>query len=202
MIKISLTLKQLLKTGIHLGHQKNRWNPKMSMYLIGIIKDIHIINIEYTIVMLRMVINMIKDLVINKGKLIVFINNINNVNHIISTISNKYIKYQQNKENNGIFTNKKFVKQKEFNFIPDVLFIFNTNSFIYTIREANKLKIPIIALVDSNCNPIDITYPIPGSNDSLQSIQLFSNLINKTVLDALIQENIAFKYKYNEYKII
>lgn len=202
MIKISLTLKQLLKSGIHLGHQKNRWNPKMSMYLIGIIKDIHIINIEYTIVMLRIVINIIKDLIINKGKLIVFINNINDVNNIISVISNKHIKYQQNKENNGIFTNKKFVKQKEFNFIPDILFIFNTNNFIYTIREANKLKIPIIALVDSNCNPVDITYAIPGNNDSLQSIQLFSNLINKTVLDALIQENIIFKYKYNEYKII
>jgi small subunit ribosomal protein S2 len=173
----------------------------MSKYIIGTINDIHIINIEYTIITLRNIINFLENLIINKGKLMIFINNVNNINNILSTLSYKYIQYNS-KEKNGMFTNKKYVSCNENKYIPDVLFIFNVNKYIYTIKEANKLKIPIIALVDSNCNPSNITYPIPGNNDSIQSIQLIGNLINKVILHSLIKDKLYFKYKYNIYKIL
>lgn len=201
---ISLTLKQLLKAGLHIGHQKKRWNPKMSMYLVGIIKDIHIINLEYTITVLRIIINFINDTIINKGKIMFLIDNINNINNVINTVSNKHIKYLYGDEINGIFTNKNLSTRSELPkiFIPDILFITNMNNYLYTINEANKLRIPIISFVDSNCNPELITYPIPGNNDSLQSFQLISNLINQTILYSIIKENIIFKNKIKRIKRI
>lgn len=204
MIKISLTLKQLLKAGLHLGHQKKRWNPKMSMYLIGIIKDIHIINLEYTIIILKKIIDVIHNTIINKGKILFLINNINDITNIINKISNKHIQVIDGKEIHGIFTNKDLYNYSKSSklFIPDALFITNMNNYIYTINEANKLRIPIISFVDSNCNPTLITYPIPGNNDSIQSIQFLYNLLNNIILNAIIKENIIFKKSASIYNLI
>lgn len=204
MVQISLTLKQLLKAGLHLGHQKKRWNPKMSAYLIGIIKDIHIINLEYTIVILKKIIDVIHNIIINKGKILLLINNINDVTNIINKISNKHIHVQNGKEIHGIFTNKDLYLYSKSHklFIPDVLFLTNMNNYLYTINEANKLKIPIVSFVDSNCDPTLVTYPIPGNNDSIQSIQFLYNLLNNIILNAIIKENILFKKSASIYNLI
>jgi small subunit ribosomal protein S2 len=201
MIKISLTIKQLIKSGIHIGHQKNRWNTKMSSYIIGKINNINIINIEYTIIILRIITNLIKETVSNKGKLLIILNKIKYIKNIINKIYNKHIKYNtNNKIINGYLTNNKYINNHKY--IPDIIIFFNINKNIETIKEANKLKIPIIALIDTNNNPINITYPIPGNNDSIQSIQLITNIINNAVLLGITNNNIFFKYKYDIYKYI
>ncbi|MBK18966.1 MAG: 30S ribosomal protein S2 [Rhodospirillaceae bacterium] len=80
---------------------------------------------------------------------------------------------------------------KEMGGLPDILFVIDTNKESIAIKEAQKLGIPVIAVLDSNCNPDGITYPIPGNDDAIRSIALYCGLIADAVLDGLQQEAIA-----------
>ncbi|MBO38580.1 MAG: 30S ribosomal protein S2 [Rhodospirillaceae bacterium] len=80
---------------------------------------------------------------------------------------------------------------KEMGGLPDILFVVDTNKESIAIKEAQKLGIPVIAVLDSNCNPEGITYPIPGNDDAIRSIALYCGLIADAVLDGLQQEAIA-----------
>jgi small subunit ribosomal protein S2 len=80
---------------------------------------------------------------------------------------------------------------KEMGGLPDILFVIDTNKESIAIKEAQKLGIPVIAVLDSNCNPGGITYPIPGTDDAIRSIALYCGLISDAVLDGLQQEAIA-----------
>jgi small subunit ribosomal protein S2 len=77
---------------------------------------------------------------------------------------------------------------KEMGGRPDMLVVIDTNKEDIAIREANKLGIPIAAVVDSNSNPNDITLPIPGNDDAMRAIQLYCDLFADAVLDGLQQE--------------
>jgi small subunit ribosomal protein S2 len=77
---------------------------------------------------------------------------------------------------------------KEMGGRPDMLVVIDTNKEDIAIREANKLGIPIAAVVDSNSNPNDITLPIPGNDDAMRAIQLYCDLFAGAVLDGLQQE--------------
>ena len=68
--------------------------------------------------------------------------------------------------------------------LPDLIFIIDTNIESLAVLEAKKLKIPIVAVVDSNSNPENITYPIPGNDDARRSINLYCDLVQKTIIDA------------------
>jgi small subunit ribosomal protein S2 len=80
---------------------------------------------------------------------------------------------------------------KEMGGLPDILFVIDTNKEGIAIKEAAKLGIPVIAVIDSNCNPDHINYPIPGNDDAIRSIGLYCKLIADAVLDGLQQEMIA-----------
>jgi small subunit ribosomal protein S2 len=75
--------------------------------------------------------------------------------------------------------------------LPDILFVIDTNKESIAIKEAQKLGIPVIAVLDSNCSPAGITYPIPGNDDAIRSIALYCGLVADAVLDGLQQEAIA-----------
>jgi len=80
---------------------------------------------------------------------------------------------------------------KEMGGQPDLLFVIDTNKEAIAIKEARKLGIPVVAVLDSNCNPEGITYPIPGNDDAIRSIALYCSLVSDAVLDGLQQEAIA-----------
>ena len=80
---------------------------------------------------------------------------------------------------------------KEMGGQPDLLFVIDTNKEAIAIKEARKLGIPVVAVLDSNCNPDGITFPIPGNDDAIRSIALYCSLISDAVLDGLQQEAIA-----------
>ena len=67
---------------------------------------------------------------------------------------------------------------------PDLLFIIDTNKEILAVKEANKIGIPIVAVIDSNSDPIGIDFPIPGNDDAIRSIEYYCNAISKTILDS------------------
>ena len=68
--------------------------------------------------------------------------------------------------------------------VPDMLFVIDTNVESLAIKEAIKLNIPIVAVLDSNSNPDGINFPIPGNDDARRSIDLYCELLKKTILDA------------------
>ncbi len=69
--------------------------------------------------------------------------------------------------------------------LPDLIFVIDTVREQIAIKEANKLNIPIAAIIDTNCDPEGITYPIPGNDDSTKSIKLYCDLVSKAVLDGI-----------------
>ena len=123
------------------------------------------------------------------------------------TISNSINRYKKlsidlKKENTG-FTKKEVLKMgiqrdklerslggiADMMKIPDMIFIIDTNVEELAVKEALKLNIPIVAIVDTNSNPTGINYPIPGNDDARRAINLYCELIKQTILDA--QKNIS-----------
>ncbi len=80
---------------------------------------------------------------------------------------------------------------KEMAGLPDILFVIDTNKEAIAIHEATKLNIPVIAVIDSNCDPDGITHPVPGNDDAQRAIHLYCDLISSAVLDGLQKEFIG-----------
>ena len=74
---------------------------------------------------------------------------------------------------------------KDMGGIPDLMFVIDTNKEAIAIQEARKLNIPVIAILDTNCNPDGITFPIPGNDDAARAIQLYCDLMADSILDGL-----------------
>jgi small subunit ribosomal protein S2 len=72
--------------------------------------------------------------------------------------------------------------------LPDILFVIDTNKEAIAVQEANKLRIPVVAILDSNSSPDGIAYPIPGNDDAMRAIHLYCDLVSGAVLDGLQAE--------------
>jgi small subunit ribosomal protein S2 len=77
---------------------------------------------------------------------------------------------------------------KEMGGLPDILFVIDTNKEAIAVQEANKLKIPVVAVLDSNSSPQGIAYPIPGNDDAMRAIHLYCDLVSQSVLDGIQAE--------------
>jgi small subunit ribosomal protein S2 len=77
---------------------------------------------------------------------------------------------------------------REMGGLPDILFIIDTNKESLAVQEANKLGIPVVAILDSNSDPAGVTYPIPGNDDALRAIQTYCDLVSGSVLDGIQAE--------------
>jgi len=226
----SVSIKNLLEAGVHLGHKTFRWNPKMNKFIFGSNKSIHIIDLVQTLELINVALQKIHECVSSGGK-ILFVStkkqaagSIANlaketsqfyVNHRWlggmltnwKTISNSIKRYKRltldlKKENTG-FTKKEILKMgiqrdklerslggiSEMTKIPDMIFIIDTNIEDLAVKESIKLNIPIVAILDTNSDPVGIDYPIPGNDDARRAINLYCDLIKETIIDA--QSNIA-----------
>ena len=221
----SVTVKQLLEAGVHLGHKTFRWNPKMEEFIFGSKNSIHIIDLVQTLEMVNRALLEIHKCITSGGK-ILFVSTKKQAADTIAnlakdtsqfyvnhrwlggmltnwkTISNSIKRYKKlskdlKKENTG-FTKKENLKMgiqrdklerslggiAEMTKIPDMIFIIDTNVEDLAVKEASKLSIPIVAIVDTNSDPTGINFPIPGNDDARRAINLYCDLIKKTVLDA------------------
>jgi small subunit ribosomal protein S2 len=77
---------------------------------------------------------------------------------------------------------------KDMGGLPDILFIIDTNKEKLAVEEANKLGIPVIAVLDSNSDPTGVTFPVPGNDDAIRAITLYCDLIAAAVLDGISAE--------------
>ena len=225
----SVTIKQLLQAGVHLGHTTFRWNPKMQKFIFGSKNSIHIIDLVKTLEMTNVAMLEIHKCISAGGK-ILFVSTKKQAAETISslakdtsqyfvnhrwlggmltnwkTISNSIKLYKKlneslSKENTG-FTKKEILKLgtkrdklerslggiADMKKIPDMIFIIDTNIESLAVKEAIKLNIPIIAIVDTNSDPSGIDFPIPGNDDARRAINLYCELVKDTIVDA--QKNI------------
>ena len=77
---------------------------------------------------------------------------------------------------------------REMGGLPDIIFIIDTNKEQLAVQEANKLNIPVVAILDSNSDPAGVTYAIPGNDDALRAIQTYCDLVSGSVLDGIQAE--------------
>ncbi len=75
--------------------------------------------------------------------------------------------------------------------VPDILFVIDTNKEQIAIKEANRLGIPVVAIIDTNSDPSGITYPIPGNDDAARAVALYCDLITKAVIEGISQSQSA-----------
>jgi small subunit ribosomal protein S2 len=80
---------------------------------------------------------------------------------------------------------------KEMGGLPDIIFIIDTNKEKLAVEEANKLHIPVVAVLDSNSDPTGVTFPIPGNDDAIRAITLYCDLVSGAVLDGISAEMAA-----------
>lgn len=200
-LREDLSLTTMLKNGVHIGHHTSKWNPETSSYLLGHRGNIHIIDLEKTIISFRKALRFLSELS-SRGGSILFISTINDFSSIIQKSATKCNQpYVNRRWIGGLLTNFTHIKKKlhdpkgcseKFIFstqgirnmevLPSAIFIVGVNNCQTALSEASKLNIPTIAIVDSNTSIQDITYPIPGNDDSILAVNLYCQLVSNAIL--------------------
>jgi len=221
-----VTMKNLLESGVHFGHQVKRWDPRMKKYIFAERNGIHIIDLQKTIQAIKEAYDAVQK-VVSSGKTVLFVGTKKQAQSAIqkeaerceqfyvnsrwlggmltnfSTIrkSIQRLKKIERMEVDGTFSSltKKEIASllkektkleknlggiKEMTSLPGILFVVDTRKEAIAVAEAQRLGIPIVAIVDTNCNPEGITYPIPGNDDAIRSISLFTQIIANAVIEA------------------
>ncbi len=201
---VSVTMKELLEAGVHFGHQVRRWNPKMKEFIFGERNGIYIIDLQKTQRMFREAITFVTNLIAeDKGKTVLFVGTKRQAQDAIREESEKCGQYYVNQRwLGGLLTNFQTV-QKSIKRLKDLEAMQTDGRYEkltkkerikldrevkkeeIAVAEANRLGIPIVAVVDTNCSPEGIDYVIPGNDDALRAVRLFASRIS----DAIIEGN-------------
>lgn len=219
-----ITMKKLLESGVHFGHQTNRWNPIMKKYIYGARNGIYIVDLQKTLKKFREAEEYINDLA-EAGKKILFVATKRQAQDLIAKQAERCGMYYVNQRwLGGTLTNFSTIKKsidrlkeleqmeadgkfellhkkeavqkrkeiqklnkflsgiKKMSRLPDAIFIIDTRKERIALAEAKKLGIKVIALVDTNCDPTGINFPIPGNDDAIRSIRLFTERIAEILL--------------------
>lgn len=220
-----ISIKDLLESGVHFGHQTKRWNPKMKHFIFTRRKGIHIIDLQKTADYADRAYQFVKEQVA-LGKTILFVGTKKQAQEEIKKAAEKcgmpYIVYRWL---GGLLTNfitirssinrlKRIEKTlaeaqstnltkrellslkresdklnlllsgiKDMSKLPEIVFIVDTEKELIALKEAKKLGIPVVGIVDTNGDPEHIDYPIPGNDDAIRAINLFANLIANAVIE-------------------
>src|SRR5713101_8152067 len=192
----ALTMKELLEAGVHFGHQTKRWNPKMQKYIFGERNGIYIIDLQKTLKKFREAYAYVRDLAAGgetvleeAGRCGMFY-----VNHrwLGGTLTNfatirksiarlkKLDEMKETGEYDRLPKKEVIVLEREreklqhtlvgirnLDRLPSAVFIIDPKKETIAVEEARRLAIPIVAIVDTNCDPTGIDYPIPGNDDAI-----------------------------------
>ena len=221
-----ISMKQLLEAGVHFGHQTRKWNPKMSKYIFNSRNDIHIINLEDTVVLIDKAYEYVREMA-SQGKTILFVGTKKQAQKAIEDEAKRWGMYyinsrwlggtltnfktirsrieRLNKINNmekvgelNLLPKKEVIKLlaerdkleknlggiKDMTKLPDLMFIVDTKKEHLAVKEAKSLNIPIVALLDTNCDPEPIDYVIPGNDDAIRAVSLIAGAMANAVIEA------------------
>ena len=219
-----VTVKELLESGVHFGHQTRRWNPKMKPYIFGERNGIYVIDLSKTARLFQSAEQFAAQLA-NEGQTILFVGTKRQAQDLIQEEARRCGMYFVNQRwLGGLLTNfmtiqrsigrlreleamaedgryeslsKKEIARlekekrklhknldgiRQMSRLPDAVFVVDTRKEKIAVDEARTLKIPVIGIVDTNCNPDDVDYIIPGNDDALRSIRLFVTRIADAVI--------------------
>lgn len=220
-----VSMKQLLESGVHFGHQTRRWNPKMKEYIFTQRNGIYIIDLQKTVKNLEKACNFFKELSSN-GQKVLFVGTKKQAQESIKEEANRvgafyvnsrwlggmltnfttirkrvsHLNHLKNMKEDGTFDllpkkevaklNLEIEKLEKFlggivemDQLPSAIFVVDPKKEKIVVSEAKKLGIPIVAIVDTNCDPDDIDYVIPGNDDAIRAVRLVTSVIANAVLE-------------------
>ena len=185
-----VSMSYLLEAGVHFGHQTKRWNPKMKEYIFTSRDDIYIIDLEKTKACLEAAYEEVKTIASNGGKFL-FVGTRKQAQEVCleeATRSNSY--YVTERWLGGTLTNFRTIRRRvkrleeieemEKNGTFDLLPKKEYNA----IKEARKLHIPVFGVVDTNCDPDDVDFVIPGNDDAVRSIKVMLGVLTNAICEA------------------
>src|SRR6267142_2577266 len=186
-------MKDLLEAGVHFGHQTKRWNPKMKEYIFGERNGIYILDLNKTVKLFRDAEEFVTNLAA-EGRTILFVGTKRQAQDVISEEATRCGMYYVNQRwLGGLLTNFTTIQRslgrlrdiegiRHMGRLPDAIFVVDTRKEKIAVDEARKLKIPVIGIVDTNCDPDELDYVIPGNDDALRAIRLFASRIADAVI--------------------
>ena len=218
-----VTMSQLLKAGVHFGHQTRRWNPKMQRFIHGERNGIYLIDLNQTLDRITDAYSYVRDTVA-KGGMVLFVGTKKQTQDAVKSYAQSCGQpYVNQRWLGGMLTKfetmaKRVAKMKEYQRLrdsgefeempkkealmlsreleklernlsgismlkerPQVVFVLDTKKEHISVTEANKLGIPVIAVVDTNCDPDVIDFVIPGNDDAIRSGELMCRVISEAV---------------------
>ena len=224
-----VTMRQLLESGVHFGHQTRRWNPKMKRFIFAERNGIYIIDLQQSLDFIDRAYEFIKETVAHGGTVLYvgtkkqaqeaiaeqarrvgmpFVNQ-RWLGGMLTNFSTVYKRLQRLKELDELdfedvagsgMTKKELLHLrrerdkldrslggiKDMARTPSALWVVDTKKEHIAVSEARKLGIPVIAILDTNCDPDEVTYPIPGNDDAIRSVSLLTRVVADAVADGLM----------------
>ncbi|MFD6882053.1 30S ribosomal protein S2 [Rhodococcus sp. 105337] len=222
-----VTMRQLLDSGAHFGHQTRRWNPKMKRFIFTDRNGIYIIDLQQTLTYIDKAYEFVKETVAHGGT-ILFVGTKKQAQESIAEEATRVgMPYVNQRWLGGMLTNfstvhKRLQRLKELEAmeqtggfegrtkkeilmltremnkldrtlggirdmakVPSAVWIVDTNKEHIAVGEARKLNIPVIAILDTNCDPDLVDYPIPGNDDAIRSAALLTKVVASAVAEGL-----------------
>ncbi|QIM16778.1 30S ribosomal protein S2 [Leucobacter insecticola] len=226
-----VTMRQLLDSGVHFGHQTRRWNPKMKRFIFTERSGIYIIDLQQSLGYIDDAYAFVKNTVARGGN-ILFVGTKKQAQEAIAEQATRVNQpYVNQRWLGGLLTNfqtvtKRLERMKELEQLdyegttsgftkkelllkkreldklqkslggirhmtktPSALWIVDTKKEHLAIDEAKKLGIPVIAILDTNCDPDEVSYPIPGNDDAIRSVALLTRVIADAVAEGLMERH-------------
>jgi small subunit ribosomal protein S2 len=222
-----VTMRQLLDSGVHFGHQTRRWNPKMKRFIFTERNGIYIIDIQQSLSHIDRAFEFIRETVAHGGT-ILFVGTKRQAQEAIAEQARRVgMPYVNQRWLGGMLTNfstvfKRLQRLKELeeieaadamvrtkkellslrrekdklerslggirdmSRIPSAIWIVDTKKEHIAVGEAKKLGIPVVAILDTNCDPDEVDYKIPGNDDAIRSVGLLTRVVADAVADGLM----------------
>jgi len=228
-----VTIRQLLDSGVHFGHQTRRWNPKMKRFIFTERSGIYIIDLQQSLAFIDKAYDFVKETVAHGGT-ILFVGTKKQAQEVIAeqaqrvgqpyvnerwlgglltnfqTISKRLARMKELEEidfddtTSGFTKKELLLKKRELTKLhkslggirnltktPSAIWVVDTKKEHLAIDEAKKLGIPVIGILDTNCDPDEVQYPIPGNDDAIRSVGLLTRIIADAAAEGLIQKHQA-----------
>ena len=223
-----VTMKQLLDSGVHFGHQTRRWNPKMKRYIFTERNGIYIIDLQQTLTYIDRAFEFIKETVAHGGT-IMFVGTKKQAQEAIASEALRVgMPFVNQRWLGGMLTNfqtvhKRLQRLKELEAmeqtggfaglnkreiltltrekdklektlggirdmskVPSAVWIVDTKKEHIAVGEARKLNIPVVAILDTNCDPDEVDFPIPGNDDAIRSAALLTKVVAEAAASGLL----------------
>jgi small subunit ribosomal protein S2 len=226
-----VTMRQLLESGVHFGHQTRRWNPKMKRFILTERNGIYIIDLQQSLTYIDKAYDFVKETVAHGGT-ILFVGTKKQAQQAIaeqatrvgqpyvnqrwlgglltnfSTVSKRLARMKELEEldfegNTSGFTKKELlIKKRELDKLhkslggirnltktPSAIWVVDTKKEHLAIDEAKKLGIPVVGILDTNCDPDEVNFPIPGNDDAIRSVALLTRIIADAAAEGLMSKH-------------